>query len=141
MKAEHGSEFSLEESAPLTVTIVTDEEIANPIFIRDARTFMASMRIERRRLLDWFMDGYSRSHVLLVDAQGNKATIDFDELDIEGVVDWFKDWCTKPQPATRLHVRKEAVERVRVMTTLLKIRFPKETLLWGLDDEQARLLL
>jgi hypothetical protein len=113
------------------VRITTDEELGNPVYLFDARAFAAKLRVPRRRLLDYLADGLRDSDAELEDEYGNAAQVDFELLELDGIEDWFKDWVRRPAPGVLCRVRAESRERIRVLTTILRLIFPKETSVWG----------
>lgn len=123
--------FEGDRSRAITVCITTDAELADQAFLFDARSFVANLRVPRRRMLDWLADGLRDSEAQLVDDDGNLAYVDLELLELDGIDDWFKDWAKRPMKGIALRVRSESRERIRVVTTIMRMIFPKETRCWG----------
>ena len=130
----------LNNGNPAIVQIVTDADLENSELVRDARTFAANIRVPRGRMLDFLADGYRDCDTIRVEAEGNRAEIDLELLERDGIEWWFKDWCKRPLPNVTPRVRVEARERARVVITLLRLIFPKESVVWGVDPERLRLI-
>lgn len=118
------------------VRLVTDGELRNSDFLKDVRTFASKLRIPRRRIVDWLVDGIRDARTILLDEQGRPVEIDFDEIERDHIDLWFRDWATRPAAHVTCRVREESRERVRLVATMLRMIFPKESTVWG----RARLL-
>lgn len=113
------------------VRIVSDEELANPLFLADVKNFASKLRIPRRRFMDWLADGLRDAEAELVDEFGNSAWIDFDVIERDHIDLWFRDWCRRCRPDVTPRVRTESRERIRLVATTLRMIFPKEASVWG----------
>ena len=113
------------------VCIVTDEELDDPYFLADVKTFAWKLRIPHRRFRDWFVDGVRDSEVELVDVFGNPADFNYEEIEREHVELWFRDWAKRPARHIHPRLRRESRERIRLIATMLRMIFPKETSVWG----------
>lgn len=113
------------------IRLVTDAELENPVFLTDVKTFAANLRVAHRRFLDWLADGFRDAQAELVDSAGNKVDVDLEELERDNIEFWFRDWCRRPAPNAQIRLRAESRERVRLVATLLRLIFPKESILWG----------
>lgn len=129
--------ISILSARPFVVPIVSDAELDNPEFLRDLRIFAANLRVSRGRWLDWLADGYRDADAILVDDCGDPADVDLELLELDGIEWWFKDWCKRPPAGITPRLRIEARERVRVVATLLRLIFPKESIVWGVSGEAA----
>lgn len=122
-----------------TVRLVTDAELESGVFVTDVKTFASRLRIPRRRFVDWLTDGYRDAEVYIVDEEGNPVDLDFEALEEEDgdevrnrIEDWLKDWLKRPERHFTPRLRVEARERVRLVATLLRAIFPKESVVWGM---------
>ena len=113
------------------VRVVTDGALADPVFLADVKTFAGRLRIPRRRFIDWLIDGFRDANAVLVDEHGTPVWIDFDEIERDHIDLWFRDWCKVPEDQVRPRVRAESRERIRLVATLLRAIFPKESTVWG----------
>ena len=114
-----------------SVRLVTDEELMNPQFLRDIKTFASKCRIPRRSFVDWLVDGVRDADTVLVDGEGNPVEIDYDEIERDHIDLWFRDWAQRPEAHINPRVREESRERVRLVATMLRVIFPKESSVWG----------
>ena len=124
-----------------TSLLVRDAEIANPEFVRDTRLFAHSLGISPDSWHDFIIDEYRDYPGRILDPRGNETFLNISVLEVPGIRDWFKAWaCAPPSECATLRVRKEAWERVRIVTTILRARNPVEAQFWGLraaNDNEA----
>ena len=116
-----------------TVYLVTDAELANDLLLADCQDFLRKIRHPRRRFVDWLVDGVRDSSARLLDGTGNPVEIDYDYLEKDHFDLWVRDWITLRSPEVRRRVRAESRERVRLVITMLRMIFPRESAAWGLD--------
>lgn len=124
---------------PVTVTIVSDRELDSPAWLADAKSFTQRLRVPRSRIRDFLADGLRDTDTVLVTESGDRACVDLEEIEkddgddceTDGFEWWYKDWTRKTPPGVTPRLRVEARERVRVITTILRMIFPKETSVWG----------
>lgn len=114
------------------VEAVREAEVLNPDFIHDVRVFAYSLGISRDRwinvLSDWLCDFPGR----IVGPNGLEVFLDTEVFELPNIRDWFDDTCcTLPSEYGARYVRTEARERFRIMATILKAKFPKKAVLWG----------
>jgi len=122
----------------VVIRLVTDEEIQNPLFRDDVKSFARKLRVPRRKMVDWLVDGYRDADVDIINDEGLAVFVDFEALE-EGegdlvttrIADWLKDWLSEPTRQGASRLRPEAKERVRLIATLLRAIFPKESVVWG----------
>ena len=130
---------AFEAGRPLTVTIVSDRELDNHAWLAEAKLFTQRLRVPRSRICDFLADGLRDTDTVLLTEDGNRAYIDLEEIEkaddeddeIDGFEWWYKDWVRRAPPGVKPRLRTEARERVRLITTILRLIFPKETSVWG----------
>lgn len=115
----------------ISVRLVSDAELADPVFLADVKTFASRLRIPRRRFVDWLVDGLRDTETALLDEHGSPVEIDLEAIEHEAVEMWLKDWLRMPERHAVPRLRIEARERVRLVATLLRMIFPKESAVWG----------
>lgn len=115
------------------VYLVTDEELKNAQFLRDTRVFASKLPVSRRAFVDFLVNGVRDSDSEVIDADGNPVEIDFEELERANIDLWVRDWATFPAAQAACRVRAESRERVRLVATMLRMIFPKESSVWGRD--------
>ena len=120
----------------MSAPIVTDDELANPAFLRDARAFAYRLGVPPDSWLDFLIDAYRDYRGRIVDAAGNEVFLATEVLEQCGIRDWFKAWACKP-PGASVRLRAEARERVRVVLTILRACYPHEAQFWGLAGKAA----
>lgn len=126
---------------------VTNDEIANPEFVRDLRNHAARLGATLGlKPTDWrswmyrtYADGYFAGDMRAVDACGREVFVDFDcfecsdafEEERDSVATWFRDFCTPVPDHVVPRVRCCAVKRVVALGTLLRALNPGAAELWG----------
>jgi hypothetical protein len=113
------------------VRLVTDDELNNPYFLADVQDFAGKLRVPRRRMVDWLVDGVRDARSLLADSDGRPVEFSYDELEHDHIELWFRDWLKRGNRSVAPRVRSESRERVTLVATMLKIIFPKESSVWG----------
>lgn len=114
---------------------VTDDELANPEFVRDLRATAYDEGVSDSEWHDHVTDLYRDMRGWVVDeesAHENEVLLDMRNFDIPSIREWFRDWCCEPcPPEVTPRVRPEAKERVRVLATILRGTYPVRASLWG----------
>ncbi len=121
----------------ITSRVVTIDEVLDPLFVYDVRDFCWRLGISRDAWLDrlagWLRDFDGH----FVDQAGRSVEIDLESFDTPSIRYYFRDnACTRPNPNGYVHPM--AVERFRVMATILKARFPVVASTWGKRDRDAQ---
>lgn len=112
--------------------IVTDTQLDDAEFIRDLRAHTSSLNVNDEGWRDYLTDCYRDYRGWISDRDGNEVFLDMDELERPSIREWFRDFCCRPCPDhVTPHVRKEAWERVRIVATIMKAKFPAEAIMWG----------
>ena len=128
------SQFAADENSGWAIVrLVTDEELDNPCLLRDAKTFASKMRVPRRSFVDWLVDGVRDAKAVLLDNEDRPVSIDYDVIERDHIDLWFRDWAKRPEAHINPRVRAESRERVRLVVTMLRMIFPKESSVWGCD--------
>lgn len=124
----HVEEF---KEQPITVRLVSDGELSDPVFLADVKTFASRLRVPRRQFVDWLVDGVRDSETCLIDSAGDPVTIEFEEIEKDNIDLWVRDWVRMPERHVAPRLRAESRERVRLVATMLRMIFPKESSVWG----------
>ena len=126
----------------MRVRLVTDDEIANPEFVRDVRAAAYAMRRTRDGWLEFLADAYRDYPGSVVDDDGEPVFLDMSVFESLGIRYWFRDFANTPCPPGIIpFVKGEARERVRVFATILKLLDPAPARMWGVraaNDEPHR---
>jgi hypothetical protein len=127
----------------LSCLLVSDAEIEDAEFIRDVKGFGADLDIKSDCWRNFLIDSY-RDYLGRVFAdrtameRGLETFLDTQELEIDHFREWARDFFRHVPPHVKPHVRPEAWERVRVVATILRARFPEAAASWGLRASNDR---
>lgn len=112
--------------------LVDDASLDDAEFIRDLRAFTSSLNVNDEDWHEYLADCYRDYRGWIADQDGNEVFLDTDEFERPSIREWFRDFCCVPCPDhITPRVRQEARERVRVLATIMKARFPAEAIMWG----------
>lgn len=115
--------------------IVSDQVIRDPLYLRDLKAFLKTYTFEAHiapsEWPDHFADLYRDYTGWLHDAEGNEVFLNMDALEFEFAREWFRDFIELVQPGVMPRLRREAVERVRIIATLMSIYHPAQAMRWG----------
>lgn len=114
----------------LNTRLISDEELADPEFIRDVRAFTESLGKTRDEWKDYLADLYRDYRGRILDVQGEEIFLDMELLE-QASTYWFRDTCQASLPHVRPRLRIEARERFRVLATILRASFPDAAQFWG----------
>lgn len=116
----------------LRTPVVSDRDINNPEWVRDLRNFGYSLGVSDVRWHEFVSNHYRDYRGSIIKADGSEIFLDMGEFERPGIREWFRDFvCTPCPPEMRPRVRIEARERVRVLGTILKARYPAVAQSWG----------
>lgn len=116
----------------LTARIVSDRELANPLFVAHVRQTANELGIEASEWLEAIYDMYCEYRGCIVDAMGREIFLDLEPFEVPFIREWCRDWaCKTAKNGVRPRVRKESRERIRVLATILRARFPERAMMWG----------
>ena len=122
------------------VQIATDRELGNHRFIRSVRATALSLSIPSRKWPDALADWLRDHRGCFIDDHGRVFELDLSHLEYpEGqekeeapFARWYQDFCNTPcRPGTTPFVRREAKERVHIVATLLRAKYPVRASTWG----------
>ena len=88
----------------MSAPVVTDDELANPAFLRDGRAFAYRLGNSPDGWRDFLIDAYRDYRGWIVDPAGEEVFLDTEVLEQCGIRDWFKAWTCKP-PGASVRVR------------------------------------
>ena len=112
--------------------IVSDQELANPLFVAHVRQTANELGFEASEWLDAVYDLYCEYRGCIVDANGREIFLDLEPFEVPFIREWFRDWACKPAKCgVRPRVREESRERIRVLATILRARYPERAMMWG----------
>lgn len=118
--------------ARLSCRIVSDDELANPEFIRDVKMTAYDLRVSCDEWLEYLTRLYRDYRGRIVDQAGREILLDMEEFERPNIRYWFRDFCGRPCPThVTPRLRREARERVRILATLLRAVFPDKAQFWG----------
>lgn len=123
-----------------TVAIINNAELSSADFVRAIRNFIAESEVKPTELIDYAANLYRDLKVNITDNQSKIIFLDFapleynDDLEDTGLSNQEKerlrDWCRTMTTAvpknTNPYVHPNAVERFRVLATILVASFPKQ---------------
>lgn len=129
--------FLAAQCQKLNVQIVSLADVADPAFVYDVRDFCWRLGISRDAWLDRLADWLRDFNGQFVDEMGQPVEIDLDAFDGPNVRYYFRDnGCTRPNPNGYVH--PIATERFRIVSTILKARFPAVASTWGRRERDAQ---
>ena len=112
--------------------IVSDDELSNPDFVRDVRNFSANLSIDPTSWLEALYDMYCQYPGWIVDRNGHEQFLDLEHFEVPYIREWFRDWACSPlSQDVRPRVRGESRERIRVLGTILRTKYPEPAMMWG----------
>lgn len=111
--------------------VVTDAELLDPNFVRDARNYAAALGIPYRSCLERLTDIYRDLRGEFHDAKmGDEVMLDMEPLEAASPF-WFRDSLLKPCAFTRQpRVKRKVLERWRIALTILRAHCPTG-MYWG----------
>lgn len=119
-----------------SVLVVSDIEIANPIWLRNARLFANSCRVGADSWKNFLVNSYRDYPGQILNTNGKKVDLNTEELEASGIREWFMDWCCTP-PGPNVRIRFQVWERVRVVTSILKACYPKAAQGWSIPSSRV----
>ena len=132
--------------------LITDEEMKNPKFIRDVRSFAYVLGFLPSEWKNYLVEEYMAFSGVIVDKKtGQNVDLNMDVFEIDDdihfegssksistandtITGYFKRVCCTPC-SNRPHVRCEARERFRVFATILRARNPGAAIRWGVAND------
>lgn len=118
-------------------SLVTYAELKNPEFIRDLRETAFDEGVADTDWRDHVSDLYRDYRGWIGDDEANspedqELMLNMEEFEKPSIREWFRDFCCTPcPPHVNPRVRHEAWERVRVLATIMRARYPARASLWG----------
>jgi hypothetical protein len=109
-----------------------------PIFLADVRAYLRSLKVSPGQWLDFITDAY-RDGPLIVNERGEEVDLDLDQFETVSRY-WWRDQTKPLRTDVTPRVRAEAVERLLVISSILRARDPSGTALWGMrpaNDNRA----
>ena len=100
--------------------LTSERELRDPEFIREMRSYAASLDVPYERMRDYITTWYARAPIIFRDDQFNEVFVDTSTFEFENSRYWFRSFCTEVPDNVRPRVRKEAWERTRAFTSLLR---------------------
>lgn len=116
-----------------TARLVSNKEIANSNFIRDVRKYAYSLSIPYPQWHEHVSDTYRDYAGWIAGPDGREVFLELDIFETDSIRFWFRDFCCTPLPDNATpYVKDVALERVRVLATILRASNPKTALMWGI---------
>jgi len=114
-----------------TTTVVSDQRIENPDFLRDLRAFTSQLAVSPDHWVDFLIDTY-RDYRGVIAHNNQEAFLETEALEANSIREWFRDFiCTPVRDGAQPRLREESRERIRVVATILATRYPFEASIWG----------
>ena len=118
----------------IAVRIATDQECDDFVLQDHLQTFLRGVLciVPYRRLLPMLEKAARRSGAALLDRNGQPARLaDLSEHDYLAMDYWLRDFMIERPPHVRRRNRPETLERRRLLLTLARMVWPRETATWG----------
>ncbi len=115
--------------------MVSNDEIANPEFIRDGRATCLAQNQRAEHWIEYVNDLYRDYPGCIVDGEGHRVSLNMEVFEREHIRSWFDDFANTPcPPSVKPRVRGIARPRVRVLLTIMRASFPEEAKHWGVRE-------
>ena len=112
------------------VSVVTDKELKDPSFLRDVRAFTSGLGISPEDWPEYAIDIYRDFDGFIIDHERHVISLNTEHL--ETYPEWYREWVNTPVPPGVIpRPRGASRARIRVLVTLLKIKFPDAAAQWG----------
>ena len=122
-----------------TVKIVSDRELADVEFLKRVRATAKALDYSPSEWVEKLSNFYRDFDGAIVDDAGEEVYLDMEVLEAEHIREWFRDWVNKPIPAgVRPRLRQESKERIRVLATILRARFPFDSIQWLVANDNEK---
>lgn len=113
--------------------LVRNCQIGNSDYIRDLKAFAYTLGIKGGDWQDFLSDLYRDYPGWITKPNGTEALLDMGEFERPFIREWFRDFCCTPCPDhVTPRVQTKALERVRILATILTASFPHAALFWGI---------
>lgn len=133
----------------IEVTVVSDQEMDSPEYLRGVKATAYEENVGKSSWREHLANIYRDYPGRVIDPFGVEIDLamevfDYDDSDpaMTGswrkeenstIESWFADFCCKPcAPDVKPRARIEARERVRIVATLLKAKYPVRAATWGI---------
>lgn len=113
------------------VPLVGDHQIGNPDYLRDLKAFVKSLDVSDCRWHEHLSNLYRDFPGWVIGPGGREVFLNMEEFERQGIREWFRDFLRPCPDTVQPRVRREAVERVRILATILSAHFPVQSALWG----------
>jgi len=123
--------MSLLENSNLIVYLTTDNQLHDMNYLRDLKVAAYFAPANDEHLREFCMDTYRDFEGEVIGVNGKPVWLKTNELEILHWREWVRDFRRLPVVGKKYHIRCEAFERVRVVSTILKIRYIEESKFWG----------
>ena len=112
------------------VKLVDDQELRTSHYLFDLRAFTSKLGVKPEQWPDYASDIYRDFDGFISDSEGNLISLNTQHL--ETYPEWYRDWANEPVACGAIpRLRQESRARVRVLATILKIKFSREAAMWG----------
>jgi len=120
----------------LYARVVCETQLHDPNYLLDLKAFCRWLNVNDEEWLEFLTGLYRDYPGWISDGAGREVFLDMQEFERPYIREWFRDFCCKPcPPGVQPRVRSEAVERVRILATILTACFPEKAAFWGLRGD------
>ncbi len=113
------------------VNLTTDQQLHDINYLIDLKVSAYFAPANNEQLREFFMDTYRDFKGYVIGFDNEPVWLQTNELEIPHWREWARDFRKLPVPGAKYRIRCEAFERVRVISTILKMRYPEESKFWG----------
>ncbi len=114
-----------------TVRVVTDQELSDPVFLKRVRGTAKALDYSPSEWAEKLSNFYRDFDGAIVNQNNEEIFLDMEVFETEHIREWFRDWVNKPiPPDVRPRLRPESKERIRILATILRARFPFDSIRW-----------
>ena len=115
---------------------VEPARLDEPEFLRDAKIFIASLGMSATERLSALVRWLDEARcVRFIDRRGRRIPLDLDAL-LDAGLDWLAEWMVPPPPGVIPLVHAVAIDRIWPMLTLVRMKYSRATLNWGIRPKQ-----
>lgn len=100
--------------------LVSDAELRDPAFVREMRKYGASLHVPYEAMQDWITTFYACAPIVFRDENYRETYVETRHFEAPNFHFWVRDFCTPVPAGVRPRVRREAWERTRAFTSLLR---------------------
>lgn len=115
----------------ISVRFVSEQQVKDSDYIRDLKAFARRLEISDCAWHEYLTDLYKDYPGWVIGPSGREVFLNMEEFERQGIREWFRDFLRPCPDTVQPRVRREAVERVRILATILSAHCPVQSALWG----------